>query len=498
MKWFKVLTLASVAMACVMSRCDCGKDTGTGPVERVYRSSLVGTVVDKNSKGLAGVSVTTRPDGHNTTTLSDGSFELPDLVAGREYALHFHLMDYRDTAVGAFELGLADVDTLDEPMRMVFRFGSLSGTVYLDRDTTIPAGGAGIEVEKQDIAKLLPTGAFTLNRIEPDPRGGPVRLLAVRPGLGFGHLEVKVLADSAIENLALILDRAGGTVTGRVVDDGGAPASGVEVTALGGALATTTDDSGTYVLANVPTLGAVTLQFSTQGVLQTQVTGVVAEEAQVVSVAAVALQTPVVDQDAGVTLTPTTASMKQGDSLVVLRVVAQTEGSVRTEWYYWDYDGSTGWDDSTALSWVEVSNTALKWQSGQTKRTVYVRVLTTLGEYSDSVGITLTRATSQSTDTVAPALLTGTVVDETLQPLQGVAAWLTVADLGDTTGADGVFAITTTGLDSTGDTLTVDLDGYVPWARQISAYRGDLGNIVLKSIPDTLDYTPPPRDSLAK
>jgi len=112
----------------VFFRCDCNEDTGTGPIDKIYRSKLVGRVVDKHGNGLAGVQVTAEPDGHSTNSLSDGRFTLPDLTGGVDYTLHFNKYEYRDTSAGTYRLGYDDQDTLVGDVRLAWRYAGINGT----------------------------------------------------------------------------------------------------------------------------------------------------------------------------------------------------------------------------------------------------------------------------------------------------------------------------------------------------------------------------------
>jgi uncharacterized protein (TIGR02145 family) len=460
-------------------RCDCDDDSGTGPVDKIYRSKLVGRVVNKQGVGLAGVMVTAEPDGHATHTLSDGRFILPDLVGGgAQYRLHFSRPEYRDTALGSFTLGYDDSDTLDSDVKLTWRYGSVSGVVYLDNAGTQRAFSAGVEVEKQGLGAQLLTGSFSFPKIEPATSNGKVRILAALAGRGFGYVDIPLAADTALENVAIYLSAQGGSISGVVRDEAGRPVADVAVEALGGAIATLTDVQGRYVLNNIPSVGSVVLDYHAAGSNRTMSIGnVTATEGEVRQLPPVSFAPAVSDSVNKVVLIPSPVVVSPSDSVTTLRVTAKSDSAIVR--YYWDYDGVQGIDDSTEVDWIELNVKSFKWGgAADTNRTVRVQVRPQGGGLSSAAILPLRRLAA---DTSAPKLLTGVVTNRAGSPLSGVSVVLKVANKNAASSSSGGYSFTTDSLSDKPDTLVLSKSGFVEKVVLITSYKGVVPTVALDS-----------------
>ncbi|HXP91523.1 MAG TPA: fibrobacter succinogenes major paralogous domain-containing protein, partial [Fibrobacteria bacterium] len=164
----------------------------------------------------------------------------------------------------------------------------------------IPQGGAGIVVQDQTVsATALPTGSFSLGRIQP----GSVQVFAVVPGQGYAGFDTSLQPSDTLKGVKLRISHQGGTVQGQVVVVNGGAArglgsaarrsvasdsvgvSGVSVSAFGGLLNSITDANGGFSLPNIPGTGPVVLHISDPSGTRTQtVTGVVSREGRVLDV----------------------------------------------------------------------------------------------------------------------------------------------------------------------------------------------------------------------
>jgi hypothetical protein len=469
-------------------RCNCNQDSGTGPVDKIYRSKLVGKVVDKKNKGIPNVIVTAYPDGHTTVSDNNGYFRLPDLTGGVDYSLHFSRYDYRDTSIGTFRLGYDDEDTLGN-VKMTWRYGSISGVVYLDKEGGDTAKWSGIEVEKQSQSKLLLNGVFSFDRVEPGTTDGMVRLIAALPGTGFGVADVPLQADTSLENVAVVITRQGGSVTGTIIDEKNVPVSNAEVFALGGAISTVTDSHGIYVLNNIPSEGEVIITFKTEKGEAITVGNVKAVENEIRQIAPVILTKSVKDIRTGLTLTPSPVNLNSIDSTVVLRVDIKNAESATVVKYFWDYDGEPGVDDSTVNAWLEIDRKLLDLGTKDTLRNVYVNVLTAEGELSDSAVVPV-RVAKGETDKKLP-VITGVVVDSEGKPFSGVSVYLAGVKLSAVSGQDGSFSFFTEGLSDQKDTLRFFKCGYKTVSTPISSYNRIIETVVLhSSVPPEITSEP--------
>ncbi len=154
--------------------------------------------------------------------------------------------------------------------------GSIEGEVVDDRGSGVPSFTVGIESYSSPRRKSVdkgggrrfddPGGAFRWDKLAP----GSYVLTASAPGkppTRSGAIEV--VGGTATRGVRIVLPR-GGSVTGRVYDEGRAPLAGVDVafdsvsSVVDGAAATKTDESGRYRLDSAPA-GLLTLRVQRAG-----------------------------------------------------------------------------------------------------------------------------------------------------------------------------------------------------------------------------------------
>ncbi len=133
------------------------------------------------------------------------------MTGGIDYTLHLSRHEYLDTTSGSYRLGYDEKATIVSDIKMVWRYGSISGIVLIDSSGADTARSGGIEIESQGISKQLVNGTFNFPKVEPSEKG--VRLTAVMPGKGFGFLDVPLKADTIMENVILFINQNGGSIT---------------------------------------------------------------------------------------------------------------------------------------------------------------------------------------------------------------------------------------------------------------------------------------------
>ncbi|MFC1586367.1 carboxypeptidase-like regulatory domain-containing protein [Fibrobacterota bacterium] len=369
------------------------KSTGEDVTEKIHRSTVEGRVVDKNGDGLSGVTVTTEPAGYSTTTTSDGSFSLPDIeAADHRYRLHFHLVDYLDAVSDSIEIGIAETIALDADVVLTFRYASITGTV---KDAS-GAGliGAGIIVEKQGIFTMSYSGGeYVLNRVEP----GDLKLLSAKEGAGTGLHTVTVAADQELTGEDIVQQYEGGSVSGQLLQgdqgiftqkrsSGGdvaadpVPMANAEVSAVGGAVSSSTDSLGYFTLEGVPSGGVVVLSV-VYGGDTLQVGGVEVAEQGAVDIQSVTVHEAVTANN--MTLLPTTTKASSDSATVTLLVGSETSGDAVIESYDWDTDNNGTFDTTTATGRLEVPT------GGAGTRYVRVQATDTAGNQSEVAYLTV-------------------------------------------------------------------------------------------------------------
>jgi len=262
-----------------------------------FPASVFGRIADRQGHPLTGALVTALPSGVTTVSGDSGKFQL-GLPPG-SYQVSVIKDDYLDTSLSdSLRLFLLSKDTLAK-LGLVYRYATIQGTV-LDSTGAVPQAGAGIVVQDQTVsATALPTGSFSLGRIQP----GSVQVFAVVPGQGYAGFDTALQPSDTLKGVTMRISHQGGTVQGQVVLVNGGAArgigsaarraatsdsvgvSGVSVSAFGGLLNSITDANGGFSLPNIPGAGPVVLHISNVGGTQTQtVTGVVAREGRILDV----------------------------------------------------------------------------------------------------------------------------------------------------------------------------------------------------------------------
>jgi len=239
-------------------------------------ASLRGTVTTGDASQPASVTVTARPtwpgatadDTRTTTAGADGAYSFSDLQAPASYELTFVADGYQPATRTERVLGGQDRYALD--VALGSGAGSIAGTVT---DGANPVGGVTVSttVGGKTFSVGTPTvglvGQFALPNL---PTPATYVLTFTRTGFTTRTVVVDLTAGEARSGLKVRLRGGAGTVTGKVVDDGGQPLGGVTVTVGGGASAVTTTtltngDVGTYTLTGLTSPGQYTLSFSLDG-----------------------------------------------------------------------------------------------------------------------------------------------------------------------------------------------------------------------------------------
>nr|MCU0609974.1 carboxypeptidase-like regulatory domain-containing protein [Chitinispirillaceae bacterium] len=375
------------ALALLLITCAAPKDSGTGPIDKIYTSTLKGKVVDKTGNPIPGVTVTSNPGGYTTKTFPDGTFNLSGLHKDTAYTLYFDNYDFKDTVLSdTIKItGLDTVASIPVPVKLKKRYSQLSGRVYLDSVKTSLAMNYGIEVEKQGVSALVPATTFFLKGVEYSAMNVPVRLIAAKENVGFGYRDLVVPPDSDLTNIEIFLTNRGGTVTGSVVETAvpaakrrlgkvGSymPLSGITVSAVGGAISAVTDSAGNYVLTNVPSIGTVVLTFRMLGSVIATLSGVTVPESGLTTLPQLQIGDSGVISSAGVILFPSTVAVKPGDTQFIASVSAlpAAGAALRISRYFWDYNGIPGWDTTTKQNWIAFDSALFKWKTGELYRSV--------------------------------------------------------------------------------------------------------------------------------
>lgn len=211
--------------------------------------AVTGRVADaQTGKPIAGALVWSGlpPDLPPVRTAEDGTFRLPMPAAGRPFGV----------SARGYETSAAQGGSAKPVAVALKRTAAVRGQVV---DTAgAPIAGASIQVipgPSQDRNLSSPAymappfsgadGGFSIPGLLP---GGVYKLTAHRAGYGRSQVEIKV-APAGRPTPARIVLGSGSTVTGRIVDEGGNPVEGAEVTMMDpempdpGSLARTTSDA---------------------------------------------------------------------------------------------------------------------------------------------------------------------------------------------------------------------------------------------------------------
>lgn len=339
-----VLTITALLVACasdttVFDPADADGFTGT----------VQGTVTNRAGSGLSGVLIVAQPGGQTTVSGSGGLFTLSNLPPG-SYRLFATMPDFRDTLSDTVRVGLKQSLLLDRAMRLTYRYGWVRGTVRVPGRSFDPFD-AGLQIENQNAsARTYPDGRFLLTRVEP----GMVRLYAAMRDIGYGALLCTV-APEETASVDIAIDRRGGEVTGTVRDPMGLPVAGATVSALGSAIADTTDASGSFRVTQVPSEGDVCLQVSSAS-LSTSFAGISVSENGTLDLRQITLQPPILYS--GITITPTFVYADAGDTGVTISVpVTTVDSTTYLASFDWDTDNDGTWDGTTPTARMDYTPT---------------------------------------------------------------------------------------------------------------------------------------------
>jgi uncharacterized GH25 family protein len=212
---------------------------------------LEGSVLDENDQPVRGadVRISSSP-GRTTKSDSDGSFSF-DKLLGRTYYVRARHGDKIGNAV-------AKVSAKGDPVIIRLRQGNTLTVLVTDALTKQPIAGASVlrpdEDEDDPAVKTGADGKVVLRGLPNDW----VRVTALAPGYG-PKTESKGIGNNDTETVLEISLAKGAQVSGRVVDESGAPIEGARVWAMdaanaweGGAgerTAETTKKDGTFTIA---------------------------------------------------------------------------------------------------------------------------------------------------------------------------------------------------------------------------------------------------------
>ena len=206
-----------------------------------------------------------------TTTATGGAWTFEGLPAPATYTLRFEAEGYGVTTTTERVLG--GQARLAPEVVLGAGSGQISGIVTDGRNRL---GGVSVTttVDGEQVQVGTPTvgdvGRFVLPAL---PTPGTYVLTVEREGFGPQTLVVDLGAGEQRTDVEVVLTGGVGTVTGRVVDERGAPLGGVRVVAGGsgsGTTSLTAGDVGAYTLTGVGT-GEVTLTFTKDGYTPTTV-----------------------------------------------------------------------------------------------------------------------------------------------------------------------------------------------------------------------------------
>ena len=448
-----------------------------------FAGKVAGRVVDKNGSAVNGALVTLRPGGTTTVSGDSGKYEFGSVTPGK-YRVEFTKADYRDTArPDSTKVGLLQVDSLGAS-QLHYRYATVKGNV------TDSAGAAfataSIAVENQEASASVMEGSFTLRKVEP----GTVRLFAAYQGVGYGTKDVTLSAGDT-DSVVVKIDHKGGTVTGTVTTASGTTVKGATVTAAGGGLTTTTDDSGNFTLKNVPSTTMVVVDGGSQG--KTSVSGVTVSEGGRTSLSVVSVS--LVTRGTMPTVLSGLAVGVTTDSVVVLQ--ARDSAGTDTAWHVlrhqWSFDNGTSWADSSAY-W-RLHPAVLGWSTTAGSHKVLVRakvyrIMDAVVQDSVTASGTITVRFSLPPDTIPPTLARVSPVADTVAWDDSVAtvSWKVSDDRKlDTVWLDGAVATVNGGVVSKTDTLAVGATTVQVMARDSSGNKVQDSVVLVRKVkPDTL------------
>ena len=423
-----------VTLMCVLLFSLCTSEKGGINNPKIdEKADIEGVLLDSNGDPLSLVMVTARPGGQMAVTLSDGSYLLKDMVVGQKNILYFNHPDYNDATLEVTPSKSGKV--ILDPLKLSYRFGSVSGTVTDFNGAAMAF--AGISVEKRTDRTVAMGGSFSLEKIEP----GTFKIFAAYPGMGFGSATVTVEAGKSVNNVKLKIDRNGGAVSGVLYKPSGSaakpglfktgetgePLTGATITALGGIITTTTDSTGRFTLNGVPSDGDVSLTVVSSTGDSMDIAGIRAPENGSIDIGGINIEELITQN--GITMVGGIVFANATDSRISLTVRAEASGDTRIAAYQWDINNDGSFDTTTSAPRLEIA------AGNAGTRTITVRALTTNPLISAQTRITLV----VKDENVAPFFIHG-------------ASWMTPAANAGRTYRDTVHAV-----DLNGDKMTFSL-----------------------------------------
>ncbi len=307
---------------------------------QTFESSVSGSVVDKRGNTLGGVTVTAFPSGITTVSNPAGRFTLSGLPSGN-HALYLKYIDYLDTVIDdSVSLAMLESKALPTPFKMTCRYAILRGTV---KDVSnIEQSNAGIQVEEQNVAGLTNiNGYFSLQKVEP----GRVKLFAVVKDIGYGTKEIQVVPDTILENIELIVNEKGASVTGTVTDDKDSPINGAKVIVFDQILDTSTNVSGYFLLNGIPNLTKIPT-FITHGMDTIIIGNIIADTLSIPDLGTIVLQSIVVTESIKIHPGIFLATTADG-SVMLIAYTNLTDSTIKIAEYEWDWNNDGTWDTLT-------------------------------------------------------------------------------------------------------------------------------------------------------
>lgn len=370
--------------------------------ELAPKGSIGGVVLTSTNRPLIGAVVGTDTAGYTTVTDSLGRFTLPGVLEG-EYTLRFTRYGYCDTSIAGVVVKTDEDVVLPNDICMRSAFCVIEGTVVAGAAKAVHGHGtgvrgAGVAVPGQSVSTIADNdGTFRLTGVSPEA----TKLVAALGVQGWGEKEIQLQAGDVLSDVSIALNLTGGVVTGRVVDDAGAPVAGIAVQTVGGGIVDTTDSLGEYRLVNVP--NDIEVAIVAEG--GRRLTGLVLKENAVLDGIDLAPQTDLKHDSVMLN----SSSYLVPDSATSVRISADvsydtTSGAEMIASVLWDTDNDGEYDTATSTHSLDIDVNAQE-------QTVGYGVITTSGDTVGMAYIPVRRAAPKpeiqldSSVTVAPGEL---------------------------------------------------------------------------------------------
>ena len=336
--WHQVYIWPFLLLACL-----CTMDTTEFSTDET-KGGLRGDVGDKYI-GFAGVIVTLLPTGKVTTSGSGiGEFYFSHLEPNTYYRLNFfYNNDFNDsTASDSFYVKPFQI-TRCPTFFLRCKYAYIGGAV-IDSITQAPVSNAWLYAEYYENAYTLYNNAnFSLTRIRP----GTVRIFAGKDSL-LGHITITAVADSIEGDLEIPISPHSdmlGTITGTIVSTGQQPVKGACVSFVKGITDTVTDDSGRFVLPNIPQSCHVTLTVC-DSVDSIKLANISIGQSDSIDIGNVVFAPEI--QQGSIFIVPGQffGSVAEGNVLLWAKTIV-SENDIRIRYYAWDLDNNGVWDTSS-------------------------------------------------------------------------------------------------------------------------------------------------------